>query len=67
MCGANGVAKTSPKGFECPILGDDWGQEGVRLFHQGQLDPELAQTLAVRPVAALTHLPTAPDQGSVSI
>ncbi len=36
----------------------NWGQDGVRLFSQDKLDDELAQSLSVQRVAALTHLPT---------
>lgn len=36
----------------------NWGQDGVRLFSQDQLDDDLVQSLSVQRVAALTHLPT---------
>ena len=35
-----------------------WGQDGVRLFSQDQLDHELLQSLSAQRIAALTHLPT---------
>ena len=36
----------------------NWGEDGVRLFSQDQLDEGMLQSLSVQRVATLTHLPT---------
>ena len=47
--------------------GHHWAQGGVCRFRESEMDPRIAQALATRQVATLTHLPTGIDDATTTV